>query len=119
MHGIRSYMGWIYIPDVDSAMSSAENNPFAAHKQQPVGKISISLPTDDWCWKMDNMNLTLVQRYPSRSSEAGGLQWDQFIKLTKFQAKWYRLYPNKDRPAGSVTVWHSDCKTEQCVLVLG
>ena len=26
--GIRSYMGWIHIPDVDSAMSSAEDNPF-------------------------------------------------------------------------------------------
>ena len=29
---------------------------------------------------MDGMSLTLNQGYPSRSSEAGGLQKDQFVK---------------------------------------
>ena len=33
MHGIRSYMGWSHIPDVNSALSSSEDNPFAAPKQ--------------------------------------------------------------------------------------
>ena len=43
-----------HIPDMDSATSSAEDNPFAATKQQPVGKI--------------------------RSSETRGLHRDQFVK---------------------------------------
>ena len=63
-------MGWTHIPEVDSALSSADDNPFAAPKQQPAGKTSVNLPTDDWlCRKMDRLNLTLVQGYPSRSSE--------------------------------------------------
>ena len=86
MRGIRSYMGWSHIPDVDSALSSSEDNPFAAPKQQPTG--SVNLPTDDWlCRKMDRLKLTLIQGYPSRSSEAGGLQRDQFVKPPKSQVK--------------------------------
>ena len=88
MAGVRSYMGWTHIPDIDSAMSSAEDNPFAAPKQQPVGKVSVNLPTDDWlCRKMDGLNLTLVQGYPSRSSETEGLQRGQFVKPSKSHAK--------------------------------
>ena len=45
MQGIRSHMGWSHIHDVDSALSSSEDNPFAAPKQHPTGKISVNLPT--------------------------------------------------------------------------
>ena len=80
MHGVPSYMGWTHIPDIDST----EDNPFAAPKQQLVGKVSANLFTDDWLYrKMDSLNLTLVQGYPSRSSETGGLQRDQFVKPSK------------------------------------
>ena len=82
-------------------------HPFTAPKQQPVGKISLNLPTDDWlCCKRDSLNLTFVQGYTSRSSETGGLQRDQFVKLAKSHAKWYELHPN--RSAGSVYFWHCD-----------
>ena len=74
MSGVRSFMGWTHIPEVDSTLSSSEDNLFAAPKQQPTGKTSVNLPTDD------RLNLTLVQGYPSRSSKAGGLQRDQFVK---------------------------------------
>ena len=40
-------MGWTHIPDMDTHTSSVEDNPFAAPKQQPVGKICVNLPTDD------------------------------------------------------------------------
>ena len=54
MSGVRSFMGWTHIPEVDSALLSSEDNPFAAPKQQPAGKTSVNLPTDDWlCHKMD------------------------------------------------------------------
>ena len=109
MCGINSYMGWSHIPDIDSAMASSQDNPFAAPKQQPAGKISVQLPRDDWlCRKMDRLNLTLTQGYPSKGSDAGGLQRHQFIKPAKSQGKWYSLHPNQNKPAGSVSSWHSD-----------
>ena len=41
-------MGWTHISDMDSAASSAEDNPFPGPKPQPAGKFSVNLPTDDW-----------------------------------------------------------------------
>ena len=59
MCGIHPYMGWTHIPDMDSAASIADDDPFAAPKQQPAGKISVNLPTDDrLCCKIDNLNIT-------------------------------------------------------------
>ena len=45
--GVRSYMGWRHILEIDIHTSRAEDNPFAAPKQQPVGKVSFTLPPDD------------------------------------------------------------------------
>ena len=39
-------MGWKHICNVDTAISDADENPFAGPKQQPIGKISVILPTD-------------------------------------------------------------------------
>ena len=89
MCGIRSYMGWSHIPDVHSDLSSSEGNLFAAPKQQPTGKISVNIPTDNWlCRKMARLNVALTHGYPSRESETGGLQRDQFVKPAKSQVKW-------------------------------
>ena len=102
-------MGWTHIPDIDANTSSADDNPFAAPKQQPVGRVSVNLPTDDlMCRKMDSLNLTFTQGYQSRSSEGGGLQRDQFVKHSKSRAKWYRLHPKQVRLASSMSFWHSD-----------
>ena len=63
---IRSFMGWTHIPDMDTAASTADDNPFAGPKAQPTGKISVSMPTDEWlCSKMGKLNLTLTEGYPS------------------------------------------------------
>ena len=71
MRGIRSYMGWTHIPNMDTAASTSDNNPFAGPKTQPTGKVSVRMPIDEWlCRKMGKLNLTLVEGYPSRSSEA-------------------------------------------------
>ena len=62
MRGVPSCMGWTHIPDIDNQELSAQNNPFAEPKQQPGGKVSVNLPTDDWlCKKLDGLNLTLTQ----------------------------------------------------------
>ena len=47
MRGIRSFMGWTHIPDMDMAASTADDNPFAGPKAQPTGKISVSMATDE------------------------------------------------------------------------
>ena len=81
MRGIRSFIGWTHIPDMDTAASTSDDNPFAGPKAQPAGKVSVTMPTDEWlCSKMGKLNLTLTEGYPSRSSDAGGLLKDQFVR---------------------------------------
>ena len=96
MRGIRSSMGWMDIPDIDSSAAKSEDNPFAGPKLQQPGKVSVQLPTDEWlCRKLSKLNLTVVEGYPSRSSETGGLQKDQFIKPARPQAKCYRFHSDQ------------------------
>ena len=99
MRGIRSYMGWTHVPDIDTGARTSDDNPFAGPKLQTAGKVSVNLPTDEWlCNKLSKLNLTLVQAYPSRTTEAGTLQRDQFVRLAKSQSKWYGVHtePKKD-----------------------
>ena len=80
MRGIRFYKGWRHIPDMDNTTSSAEDNPFTGPKSQPAGKVSVCMSSDDWlCNKLKKVNLTLVEGYPSRSSETSLLLKDQFV----------------------------------------
>ena len=96
MGGVRSYMGQNHIPDIDNQKLSVEDNPFATPKQQPVGKVSVNLTTDDWlCRKMDDLNLTLTQGNPSRSSETGDLQRDHLVKHSKSCTKWATPQPGQ------------------------
>ena len=55
MRGIRSFMGWSYIPDMGTATSISDDNPFAGPNAQPAGKVSVTMPMDEWlCSKMVN-----------------------------------------------------------------
>ena len=93
MRGIRSFMGWSHIPDIDSATNTSENNPFAGPKTPVPGKVSVQMPTEDWlCKKLEKFNTTLVEGYPSRSSEPGGLAKDVFLRPAKSQSMWYGLF---------------------------
>ena len=107
MSGIRSYMYWNFILDIDSGTTTGEDNSFAGPKLHTPGKVSVNLPTDEWlCKKMSKLNLTLVQGYPTRTSETGGLLKDQFIRPPKSQGKWYgfQANPKKDSEQ-TVTSW--------------
>ena len=53
MRGIRSYMDWNFIPDIDSGTTTAEDNPFSGPKLHTPGKVSVKLPTDEWLCKKD------------------------------------------------------------------
>ena len=68
MQGIRSYMGWTHIPEVDSSATTAEDNPFAGPKTVTPGKVSVKMPTEEWlCKKLSKLNLSLSEGYLSRS----------------------------------------------------
>ena len=107
MRGIRSYMSWNHIPDIDSGATTSEDNPFAGPKLHTPGKVSVNLPTDEWlCRKMSKLNITLVQGYPTRTSEAGGLLRDQFVRPPKSQQKWYGFHANPKKDSDqSVSSW--------------
>ena len=107
MRGIRSYMSWSHIPDIDSGATTSEDNPFAGPKLHTPGKVSVNLSTDEWlCRKMTKQNITLVQGYPTRTSEAGGLLRDQFVRPPKSQQKWYGFHANPKKDSDqSVSSW--------------
>ena len=110
MRGIWSYMGWHHVLDLDSSAATADNNPFAGPKLQTPGKVSVNLPIDEWlCQKMSKLNFTLVQGYPTRTSEAGGLLRDQFVRPAKSTGKWYGLHtdPKKDS-SDTVSSWNTN-----------
>ena len=112
MSGIRSYMGWSNIPEMDSTTTGSDDNPFSGPKSSTTGKVSVQMPTEEWlCEKLSKLNVTLVEGYPSRSSEAGGLMMDQFLRPAKSQSKWYRLSSDHKADPAAVSTWCTDaCK---------
>ena len=109
MQGIRSYIGWSHIPEVDSAATTSEDNPFAGPKTVTTGKVSVKIPTEEWlCRKLRKLNLTLVEGYPSHGSEAGGLAKDVFLRPARSQSKWYGLHTNPKADPLNVSTWSID-----------
>ena len=109
MQGIRSFMGWSDIPELESTTNTADDNPFAGPKTVAPRKVSVRMPTEDWlCRKLAKLNLTLVEGYPSRGSEPGGLGKDVFLRPAKSQTKWYGLHidPKTDPKADSSQLSH-------------
>ena len=97
MYGVSSYMDWSHIPDMHSNISSAEDNLCAAPKQQPAGRFSVNLLLMTGCV----IKWTLEQGYPSRSSEAGWLQRDQFVKTGQVTCKVVQAPP---QPAPTIRI---------------
>ena len=113
VRGVRAFMGWSYIPDLEYFPTSRADNPWIGHRSQPVGKVSVNPPLEDWlCKKLENMNLVLIEGYPSKSSEPGGLHIDQYLRPPKSQNRWYGIHPAepKDitRSGRYVTSWPND-----------
>ena len=113
VRGVRAFMGWSHIPDLEYSPASRTDNPLVGHRAQPVGKVSVELPPEDWlCRKLETLNLVLIEGYPSKSSEPGGLHVNQFLRPPKSQNRWYGIHPAepKDplRPGKSVNTWPND-----------
>ena len=50
------------------------------------------MPPDDWlCQKLEKLNTTVAEGYPSRAQDSAGLKRDQFIKIPKSQGRWYQM----------------------------
>ena len=103
--GVRSFMGWHQIPEFDS-VSSADDNPFADSRVQPTGKVSVKLLVDNWlCRKIEKLNLTITEGYPSRNAETAGLLSDQFVKPPGL-SRWYDMHADKkDTDRSTVCSW--------------
>ena len=57
---------------------------------------------------MSRLNITLVQGYPTCTSEAGGLLRDQFVRPPKSQQKWYGFHANPKKDSEqTVSTWHT------------
>ena len=95
LRGVRSFIAWNDIPEFDSSSSSQEDNPFTGSKSSHTGKVSVKFPVDKWlCKKMEKLNMTVQEGYPSRTSETAGLARDQFVKPPK-TLKWYGMHCDK------------------------
>ena len=112
VRSIRSYMGWHHIPafETDYSEPDKSNNPWKGKNPRKPTQISVAMPPDDWlCQKLERLNLTVAEGYPSRSQVLAGLKRDQFIKVPKSQEKWYKIYLLKPdgphRPGRSVFNW--------------
>ena len=103
--GVRSFIGWKQVPELESSSSSLHGNPFAgARHSQPAR--SLKLPSDEWlCKKMQKLNVTVTEGYPCGTSV---LSRDQFIKTPK-TLKWYGMFVVKqDFSRSKVHCWTNE-----------
>ena len=58
---------------------------------------------------MEKLNCRVAEGYPSRSQESAGLKVDQFIRMPKSQAKWYKQHrlrqDSTTRPGRTIFSW--------------
>ena len=106
LRGVRSFMGWHQIPDYDTSAASMDDNPFAGSRVKTTGKVSVKLPVDEWlCKKLEKLNITIAEGYPSRNTETSGLLRDQFVKTPR-TSKWYDMQAvKKDASTQAVGDW--------------
>ena len=53
-------MGWHKVPEFES-VSSSDDSPFAGSRVQSTSKVSVKLPVDWLCKKMEKLNLTITE----------------------------------------------------------
>ena len=108
LRGVGSFMAWNDIPEFDSSSSSQDDNPFTGSKSSHTGKVSVKVPVDEWlCRKMEKLNITVQEGYPSHTSENAGLNRDQFVQPPK-TLKWYGMHCEKDFSRSKVHTWTNE-----------
>ena len=51
VRGVCAFMGWTHILDLEYSPATRADNPWIGHCSQPVGKVSVLLPPEDWLCK--------------------------------------------------------------------
>ena len=112
VRSIRSFMGWDYIPVFESDLAEPDktNNPWRGKHPRKPARISVAMPPDDWlCQKLEKLNTTIAEGYPSRAQDSAGLKKDQFVKIPKSQSRWYQMYTVRQegphRPGKNLFSW--------------
>ena len=97
-------MGCDFIPDLESSATSSCDNPWAGGRPQPMGKVFVAFPAEEWlCKKFEDLNRTTLSGYHSKSMETGCFQSDQFLKPPKtFITYQIQLLPDLDVDTGPV-----------------
>ena len=107
VRSVRSFMGWNHIPVYESDLSEPDksNNPWKGKNPKKPARISVAMPPDDWlCQKLEKLNTTIVEGYPSRAQDSASLKQDQFIKYPKCQM--HTLKPDgPHRPGKKFFTW--------------
>ena len=112
VRSVRSFMGWNYIPVFESDLSEPDksNNPWRGKHPRKPARISVAMPPDNWlCQKLEKLNTTVAEGYPSRAQDSASLKKDQFIKIPKSQSRWYQMHTLRHdgphRPGKSLFSW--------------
>ena len=74
VRSVRSFMGWSHIPVYESDLSEPDksNNPWKGKNPKKPARISVAMPPDDWlCQKLEKLNTTVAEGYPSRAQDSG------------------------------------------------
>ena len=86
VRSVRSFMGCDHIPVFESDLSEPDksNNPWKGKNPKKLARISVAMPPDDWpCQKLERLNTTIAEGYPSRAQDSAGLKKDQFVMIPK------------------------------------
>ena len=68
VRSVRSFMGWDFIPVFESDLSEPDksNNPWRGKHPRKPAHVSVAMPPDDWlCQKLEKLNTTVAEGYPS------------------------------------------------------
>ena len=112
VRSVRSFMGWSHIPVYESDLSEPDksNNPWKGKNPKKPARLSVAMPPDDWlCQKLERLNTTVAEGYPSRAQDSTGLKKDQFVKIPHSQSRWYQMHTLRPdgphRPGKSLFSW--------------
>ena len=75
-----------------------------------AGLVSSCPLTNGYVGKWINLMLPKWKGTCQRASETGGLQKEQFVKVSKSQSKWYGLHPSTDKTADTVSWGYESVK---------
>ena len=88
-------MGWDHIHTFESDLSEPDksNNPWKGKNPKRPSGISLAMLPDGWlCQKLECLNCTVAEGFPSRSQDSAGLKKDQFVKMPISQSRWYQMH---------------------------